>query len=636
MKIKPSKVKHFLNDDLNLTGTDLYCKMALSILPQLREVLSKSTYDRIQGGLRRGNLDSIEDPEIDFLLSQFRTGERTCSPSLFSNLYQFKALFSKLPPNGSSDLQDENAIKVFLAGEKKCCVTNRFLRKKVFPTDSIHWEVKSLIYEILGDLPDDFLNQEVTFGPGSTVNPGGRGYAETNAFFKLSDKLYVNESSKVFLAAHLSYQPFWINSLALHYHINDDVPRLQYEMSVFDKHFVPVPDVFPNRLGFVPKKKDVSRTIGVELNGQVILQQCMGRLIRTRLKHFGLNLNSQSRNQHLARMAKVFGLSTVDVENASNTLSIETVRKLLPSDWFCVLDCFRQKAGSNKKHLPYKQYDMFSSMGNGFTFELESLIFYCIALCVARRSAPISKGAGSKTDTRTVAVYGDDIIVPQNCYTGLVSVLRMYGFKVNDEKSFHSGLFFESCGFDYYDSVAVRPFFVRRHVKTIRDAYFMCNSVLFKMTKSCNIFLLPAYLTLWKAIPESKRLLGPLHYESGLKRNWDESVDDLEACLRVPLSFAQSNGAVKFNYDIYSYEYKKFRFVSPIVPLSLSSQYAVKNILYLMLIKDGRSTKVTLRGFSNPVLVKKSTSRWDGLLTKSESAVLSYSFSEVPQVRLNR
>jgi len=543
---------------------------------------------------------------------------------MFNRVYQFNTLFSKIPPESSNDAQDVAAIKVFLNGEKRCAITNRFLKNKVFPTDSIHWEIKDLISQILGDLPDDFLNQEVSFGPGTTINPLGRKISETSEFFKLTDPLYISKGCSAFLAAHLSYQPSWVNCLGDHYHINDgNRHRLSYERDVFNKHFMFVPEDEPNRLGFVPKKTDVSRTIGVELNGHIILQQCMGNLIRAKLKRFGLNLNSQTRNQHLARLAKTFGLATIDVENASNTLSIETVKSLIPRDWFCVLDAFRAKRGANKKHNLYKHYSMFSSMGNGFTFELESLIFYAIAVCVSRRIT-------QRYDRRLVSVYGDDIIVPNDCYDGMKSMLRVYGFSVNIEKSFASGLFYESCGADFYDGSAVRPFFVRRHIRTVRDAYFLCNSLLFKCIKSQDNFLFSCYLTLWQLIPDSHKFLGPLHFEAGKKEYWTVSSDDMESCLRVPLAFAQKNGAVKFKLDTFSYEYKNFRFVSPVVPLSLSNSYSVKNVIYLMFLKATRKPKVVLRGHSTPRLAKAITSRWDGLQTPYEARMTSNFFDDIP------
>lgn len=623
MKNKPSNDCHSLSDSLNLTNNPLFCKMALSLLPSIKPAISISAYNKLQGNLRRGDLDSIQDnAELKDFLSMARSGAVSASVVLFRSVYQFVEMFKKLPPPQSSMDQDKAALQVFLDGEKRCAVTNRFLRTKTFSTDHVHWKVKSLIAEILGDLPTNFLDQKVDFGPGSTVNPLERKYAETSEFFKLSDKLYVSQSSKVFLAAHLSYNPVWIDALASHYHINDgDKSRLQLEMEVFKNHLVVVDDLAPNRLGFVPKNADVSRTIGVELNGQIVLQQCVGRLIRKKLRKYGLNLNSQSRNQHLARLAKTLGLATVDIKNASNTLSIECVRKLIPSDWFCVLDTIRQKCGRNKNHNFSKHYDMFSSMGNGFTFELESLIFFAIAVCV--------NAENGHTDTQAASVYGDDIIVPTNSYTDLVSVLRCYGFTVNKEKSFSSGLFYESCGADYYDSAPVRPFYVRRQVSTIRDAYFLCNSLLFKMVKYQDITLLPAYIILWRNIPSKQRLFGPLHFEGVTESRWDETNDDLEACLRVPLEFAQMNGGVKFNLPTYSYVYKRYQFTSPVVPLSQNHQYAVQNILYLMFLKNGRRTKVTLRGHSKPRLVKAETSRWDGLLNRDESSAIKLIFSYI-------
>ena len=73
---------------------------------------------------------------------------------------------------------------------------------------------------------------------------------------------------------------------------------------------------------------------------------------------------------------------------------------LLPEAWFDLLNDCRSQAVSYKGE--WIELNMFSSMGNAFTFELESLIFWAIANAVCYCSG--SRGH--------ISVYGDDIIVP--------------------------------------------------------------------------------------------------------------------------------------------------------------------------------------------------------------------------------
>jgi hypothetical protein len=93
---------------------------------------------------------------------------------------------------------------------------------------------------------------------------------------------------------------------------------------------------------------------------------------------------------------------------------------------------------------------MYCSMGNGFTFALESALF----LAVCRTVVGVDQ-------RHHLAVYGDDMIVPQGSVAEVVERLEYLGFKVNTRKSCLAGRFFESCGSDWFDSQPVRPFFLR-------------------------------------------------------------------------------------------------------------------------------------------------------------------------------
>jgi hypothetical protein len=105
---------------------------------------------------------------------------------------------------------------------------------------------------------------------------------------------------------------------------------------------------------------------------------------------------------------------------------------------------------NGKWHLLEK----FSSMGNGFTFELETLIFLCLILAVDETGQKLESG-------RNVFTYGDDIICPTEYSEAVISALKFSGFSLNMKKSFVSGPFRESCGGDFFGGVDVRPFFLK-------------------------------------------------------------------------------------------------------------------------------------------------------------------------------
>jgi len=94
-------------------------------------------------------------------------------------------------------------------------------------------------------------------------------------------------------------------------------------------------------------------------------------------------------------------------------------------------------------------------MGNGFTFELESVIFLAISMAVMEENG-IEALPGVN-----VSSFGDDIIVPNELFSDMSAVLSYLGFTVNKEKSFHSGVFRESCAGDFFRGQAVRPYFLK-------------------------------------------------------------------------------------------------------------------------------------------------------------------------------
>jgi hypothetical protein len=105
----------------------------------------------------------------------------------------------------------------------------------------------------------------------------------------------------------------------------------------------------------------------------------------------------------------------------------------------------------SKEEKSWVRLEKFSSMGNGFTFELETIIFACLARSV------ITLSGGDPT---LVKCYGDDLIVPATNYRDVLAALRMFGFEPNTKKTFGEGPFRESCGGDFWGGVPVRAHYL--------------------------------------------------------------------------------------------------------------------------------------------------------------------------------
>lgn len=214
----------------------------------------------------------------------------------------------------------------------------------------------------------------------------------------------------------------------------------------------------------VPKKTDIDRCACKEPDVNMFLQKGVGNHIRRRLRRFGINLNDQSINRKLAlEGSRTNALATIDLSSASDTITIECVRSLLPPMWFEYLNDIRSQTVI-VEGVNYRT-EMFSSMGNGFTFELESLIFF-----VLMRTTAYFEGVSG-----VISVYGDDIIIPSRMYGLATYVLHHFGFGVNMSKSFHDGPFRESCGGHYLNGEDVTPFYLKRVPTRLTDVIRVAN-----------------------------------------------------------------------------------------------------------------------------------------------------------------
>lgn len=216
-----------------------------------------------------------------------------------------------------------------------------------------------------------------------------------------------------------------------------------------------------NRIAFVPKDSFKHRTIACEPEGNLPLQLSIDAYLKQRLCTRGIDLSKQTRNQELARDGSLHGhIATIDLSMASDTLALNTILWLFPEPWVDVLmalrsPCYKDGLDSSNLH----RYAKFSSMGNGFTFVLETVLFYAIV---------------KSTGSNVCCVYGDDIICDVSHSDTVIRLLHFFGFMPNPDKTFSTGFFRESCGTDWYKGISVRPYTLLR---TPRYAPELCHFI---------------------------------------------------------------------------------------------------------------------------------------------------------------
>jgi hypothetical protein len=241
-----------------------------------------------------------------------------------------------------------------------------------------------------------------------------------------------------------------------------------------------------NKITFVPKSYETHRTIAIEPTMNLYLQLGVDGFFRSRLKRWSIDLDQQLKNRRLALRGSIAdgvdSLVTLDLSMASDTISTSLCRHLLPLEWYDYLMKLRSPFGDlDGKSI---HYEKISSMGNGYTFALESLIFGALVYGAI-------KAMQGTVNMEDIAIFGDDIIVPKSTVSTVISVLKKAGFQLNIDKSFLKGPCRESCGADWFKGRPMRPVFLRKqpeHVKELFNDYNRLKRILdlrFGISNSC-------------------------------------------------------------------------------------------------------------------------------------------------------
>jgi hypothetical protein len=385
-----------------------------------------------------------------------------------------KSFFKKFEDR-SSQQADKAALDQFVASNIRCGEW-KIRDDRSLEDDLLLGLFKAEVYKffnkvsyghILTDTLSLFHNGDV--GPGSSYLSNG-----TDFYTKLCAGPLVGTRESMF---------------SLYEHAIQNIPLWKFAEKRRSEEYGEFTGVRGNRLSFVPKNADISRCICVEPVLNMFFQQGIRRKLERRLvEYFGIDLSTQPDcNKILAQMgSKDQSYCTIDLKAASDSMSLRMIRSTLPADVVRWLEWSR----SPSVQLPdgdWMELKMLSTMGNAFTFPLQTILFSCVVSSVFQaQEIGMLKGytddyqLSGKTgvaNTRRLpnfGVFGDDIIVPPQAYRQTVRLLNILGFTVNDEKSFSTGPFRESCGGDYYLGHLVRGVYIKS-LKTQASRYVAIN-----------------------------------------------------------------------------------------------------------------------------------------------------------------
>lgn len=348
-------------------------------------------------------------------------------------------------------------------------------------------KVRRIVRKLMGEVPsvEDVFGG---FGPGATLSNSRR---ESDVLTKLSATPTLTSGARWFIPA-LPRRLMACWGEEEQWHIVD-----------------------AGRLHLVPKSYKTERPIMVEPLVNASIQRYFGDYLRRRLLYAGIDLSKDSKkHEQLACEGSVLrNWATIDLSSASDTIAREAVRYLVDPYWFRVLDASRTPRIEIPMYDEYKEdfqnygvmypihtLEKFSSMGNGFTFELETIIFLAICTAVCTR-----KGVGG--------VYGDDMIVGTSYYAELRTVLEAFGFVLNADKSYHTGFFRESCGGDYARGVYVKGVTLKEEPNCVTEWYDLHNRI-WEQNEIVGLFGRTLNI-IRKMVPKDKRLNIPYYLGSG-------------------------------------------------------------------------------------------------------------------------
>lgn len=460
------------------------------------------------------------------------------------------------------------AWKKFCAAEHRCKRVNQrsaALRNgDGFRYPEILRDMREYIYKVLGSKPRfSSVYDKCDFGPGASVGVTGD---RTN----LGRKLLSERWTVTRLALPYCTRALWQHEQIRGLIMGPEPTCYTYEQFA-QRVAARARLVTHNNISFVPKTFKTERSIASEplLNG--FIQKGIDQYMRERLALHGLDLSDQEPNQLMAR-AGSFNTGnpycTIDLSSASDSISSSIVKILLPPDWFDLLDRTRSHVYAYRgKHYVYHK---FVSMGNGFCFPLQTLIFAAVAYACSKRH-------GSPVDFR---VYGDDIILRRSDAPLALEVLRYLGFRHNPEKTFLFGPFRESCGTDWYGGLDIRPVYLDFRLENNTDLFKFHNSTLCH-DLAYGIFT-EARLRLRDACPAEVRFVRPYH-------------GNADSAFTVERDVALSSPHVRWVRNRWAYAWKEV-LTTPFrdnIWLDGYDPIACNNVEYLAVLR-GSSTRVPL------------------------------------------
>jgi hypothetical protein len=239
------------------------------------------------------------------------------------------------------------------------------------------------------------------------------------------------------------------------------LPNARYHTAVESVKFLTPEQERPVKVTLVPKTLSTPRIIAIEPTCMQYMQQAISLNLVQYLEDPNsfcsgfLGFYHQEPNQLMARTGSQEGsLATLDLSEASDRVHNDLVLELFRA--YTNLSDGVQACRSRTAVVPLVNEVIplvkFASMGSALTFPIEAMVFLTLVMIGIEQAEARHLSDNEILSLKgKVRVYGDDIVVPVEYARSVNRVLGIFGFRVNEHKSFWTGKFRESCGKEYYD-----------------------------------------------------------------------------------------------------------------------------------------------------------------------------------------
>lgn len=449
-------------------------------------------------------LEAFDNPQALAIAISYRTSEfqsvdpillKEMDPTHFNDAHsyyvhrQIIALFKKSMYMNYDGCAQTESIDNFFEVDRLTLESDARIRKMTdIRYGGILEYAKDIVRSVIGDQPNyEILYPNLSFTKGSVCGLGG---SDVNLVKKLEffSDLPVSKGAKPILDYIVKKDPLFLN-------------------------------IYPNfiesdicELFTVPKQYNKVRVAAKGQLGNMLLQRPVGEFFKNRLRRVGIDISKQEAFHKFVVEEFWDVYATIDQSEASDRLCVELCRKILPYDWFRLLNLIRHHYVVDLSDGMHPLHKM-ANQGCGFIFELQTLIYYALAKATVLYDH--GRDRGNKT---LISVYGDDMICEEVFAPAIAETLVFFGQKINFEKSYFKGRFKESCGCDTFDGFDIRPVYIKQFSNGIRGLYELSNIVKRISSRYLNddAFdkrFIYAYRQCLSAIPNTKKYFGT--YELG-------------------------------------------------------------------------------------------------------------------------